>query len=216
MPQTVVVLGARNLGGAIIDHFLALGWNAAGVAWSEETLDRVRTAGALALQADASNPQTLASALERARRELGRAGVTVGPARRWSTRPAFVVARVLGDYTRPALRGEEGSRGSDGRPRTPPRVHRLRTWRAAGRSPSARSSPALVCGRASSVRARAWLPVSDSGSELVVGGRVVLGRGHVGRDRLGGARRADDRLPHGAAAISESKATDMVLMASGC
>ena len=46
MPQTIVVLGARNLGGAIIDHFLALGWNAAGVARSEETLDRVRTAGA--------------------------------------------------------------------------------------------------------------------------------------------------------------------------
>ena len=79
MPQTVVVLGARNLGGAIIDHFLALGWSAAGVARSEETLDRVRTAVALALQADPSAPQTLASALERARRELacrshGRAG----------------------------------------------------------------------------------------------------------------------------------------------
>lgn len=59
MPQTVVVLGARNLGGAIIDHFPALGWNAAGVARSEETLDRVRTAGALALQADASDPHTL-------------------------------------------------------------------------------------------------------------------------------------------------------------
>jgi hypothetical protein len=69
MPQAVVVLGARNLGGAIIDHFLALGWNAAGVARSEGTLDRVRTAGALALQADASDPQSLASALERARLE---------------------------------------------------------------------------------------------------------------------------------------------------
>jgi hypothetical protein len=45
----------------MIDHFLALGWNAAGVARSEETLDRVRTAGALALQADASDPQSLAS-----------------------------------------------------------------------------------------------------------------------------------------------------------
>ena len=71
MRQTVVVLGARNLGGAIIDHFLVLGWNAAGVARSEETLDRVRTAGTVALQADASDPQTLASALERAWRELG-------------------------------------------------------------------------------------------------------------------------------------------------
>jgi hypothetical protein len=35
MPQTVVGLGARNLGGAIIDHFLACGWNAAGVAGVE-------------------------------------------------------------------------------------------------------------------------------------------------------------------------------------
>jgi hypothetical protein len=49
MPQTVVVSAARNLGGAIIDHFLGLGWNAAGAARSEETLDRVRSAGALAL-----------------------------------------------------------------------------------------------------------------------------------------------------------------------
>ena len=69
MLRTIVVLGARNLGGAIIDHVLA-GWSAAGVARSEETLDCVRTAGALALQADASDPQTLASALERARSEL--------------------------------------------------------------------------------------------------------------------------------------------------
>jgi len=71
MPETVVALGARKLGGAIIDHFVALGWNAAGVARSEKTLDRVRTAGALALEADASDPRTLASALERARRGLG-------------------------------------------------------------------------------------------------------------------------------------------------
>ena len=58
VPQTVVVLGARSLGGAIIDHFLALGWNAAGVARSEETLDGVRNAGPLALQADARVPKS--------------------------------------------------------------------------------------------------------------------------------------------------------------
>ena len=57
MPQTVVVLGARNLGGAVNGHFLALGWNAAGVARREGALERVPTAGALALQADASDPQ---------------------------------------------------------------------------------------------------------------------------------------------------------------
>ena len=31
MPKTIVVLGARNLGGAIIDHFQAHGWQAAAV-----------------------------------------------------------------------------------------------------------------------------------------------------------------------------------------
>ena len=71
MAQTVVVLGARNLGGAIVDHFLGLGWNVAAVARSEETLDRVRARDALALAADASDPDQLADALERARRELG-------------------------------------------------------------------------------------------------------------------------------------------------
>ena len=63
MAQTVVVLGARNLGGAIVDHFLGLGWNVAAVARSEETLDRVRAEGALALAADASDPDQLAEAL---------------------------------------------------------------------------------------------------------------------------------------------------------
>jgi 3-oxoacyl-[acyl-carrier protein] reductase len=69
--KTVVVLGARNLGGAILDHFLELGWNAAGVARSEDTLARIRERGALALGFDASDPQSLAEALEQARAEFG-------------------------------------------------------------------------------------------------------------------------------------------------
>jgi NAD(P)-dependent dehydrogenase (short-subunit alcohol dehydrogenase family) len=71
LPQTIVVLGARNLGGAIVDHFLELGWRAAAVARSQETLDRVTERGALALSADASDPTALADALARARQELG-------------------------------------------------------------------------------------------------------------------------------------------------
>jgi NAD(P)-dependent dehydrogenase (short-subunit alcohol dehydrogenase family) len=71
MAESVVVIGARNLGGAILDHFLAQGWNAAGVARSEQTLEQVRGRGALALQADASDPEQLSSALDGARRELG-------------------------------------------------------------------------------------------------------------------------------------------------
>jgi NADP-dependent 3-hydroxy acid dehydrogenase YdfG len=71
MAKTVVVLGARNLGGAIIDHFLELGWNAAGVARSDDTLDRVRQRGALAIQADAAEVSALTGALRTARTELG-------------------------------------------------------------------------------------------------------------------------------------------------
>jgi NAD(P)-dependent dehydrogenase (short-subunit alcohol dehydrogenase family) len=65
MPRTVVVLGARNLGGAIVDHFLGRGWNAAGVARSADTLERVQTRGALALEADASDSGALARAFDR-------------------------------------------------------------------------------------------------------------------------------------------------------
>ena len=71
MAKTVVVLGARNLGGAIIDHFLGLGWSAAGVARGEDTLARVRERGALALAADASDPAALEAALVGARQSLG-------------------------------------------------------------------------------------------------------------------------------------------------
>jgi NAD(P)-dependent dehydrogenase (short-subunit alcohol dehydrogenase family) len=71
MAKTVVVLGARNLGGAIIDHFIELGWNAAGVAQSDDTLARVRERGALGLDADASDPESLGTALADVRGHFG-------------------------------------------------------------------------------------------------------------------------------------------------
>jgi NAD(P)-dependent dehydrogenase (short-subunit alcohol dehydrogenase family) len=71
MANGIVVLGARNLGGAIVDHFLELGWGAAAVARSADTLERVRERGALALEADASDLQSLREALASARLELG-------------------------------------------------------------------------------------------------------------------------------------------------
>jgi NADP-dependent 3-hydroxy acid dehydrogenase YdfG len=69
--KTVVVLGARNLGGAIIDHFLERGWSAAGVARSEDTLAQVSERGALAVGADASDPDSLRTALSTVRSEYG-------------------------------------------------------------------------------------------------------------------------------------------------
>ncbi|MBV9196184.1 MAG: SDR family NAD(P)-dependent oxidoreductase [Solirubrobacterales bacterium] len=71
MAKTIVILGARNLGGAILEHFLGLGWRAAAVARSEDTLAAVRDRGALALPADAADRGELAGALDSARAELG-------------------------------------------------------------------------------------------------------------------------------------------------
>jgi NAD(P)-dependent dehydrogenase (short-subunit alcohol dehydrogenase family) len=71
MAKTIVVLGARNLGGAIARHFLDLGWNAAAVARSEESLASVRERGALGVAADAADLEALSGALEQVRGEYG-------------------------------------------------------------------------------------------------------------------------------------------------
>jgi NAD(P)-dependent dehydrogenase (short-subunit alcohol dehydrogenase family) len=65
---TAVVLGARNLGRAILTHLTDAGWSGAAVARTPESLEGVP---GLALQADASDPDELRGALERARAELG-------------------------------------------------------------------------------------------------------------------------------------------------
>jgi 3-oxoacyl-[acyl-carrier protein] reductase len=68
---TILTLGARNLGGAILEHFLAQGWNGAAVARSDDTLAAVRERGALAIAADASEPAELERAMAQARAEHG-------------------------------------------------------------------------------------------------------------------------------------------------
>src|SRR3954470_23737039 len=70
-PRTILTLGARNLGGAILDHFIALGWKGAAVARSDDTLARVRERGALAIRADAADPADLERAMATTREEHG-------------------------------------------------------------------------------------------------------------------------------------------------
>jgi NAD(P)-dependent dehydrogenase (short-subunit alcohol dehydrogenase family) len=77
MNRVAVVLGARNLGGAILDHLVSEGWRAAAVAQSDETLAAVRARGSLALAADASDLDQLGAALEQVRAELGAPGLIV-------------------------------------------------------------------------------------------------------------------------------------------
>ena len=69
MPSAVV-LGARNLGGAIATHFHELVWKVAAVARSEESFEGL-PAGVLTIAADASDPLALRDALDRAKSEHG-------------------------------------------------------------------------------------------------------------------------------------------------
>jgi NAD(P)-dependent dehydrogenase (short-subunit alcohol dehydrogenase family) len=70
---TLLVLGARNLGGAIAEHFAERDWNVAGVARSDETLDNLtaRIPDALALQADVSEVDQVGDACAAAKAKFG-------------------------------------------------------------------------------------------------------------------------------------------------
>jgi NAD(P)-dependent dehydrogenase (short-subunit alcohol dehydrogenase family) len=70
-PDIALVLGARNLGGAIARRLLDGGWQVAAVARSDDTLASVRELGALAISADAAEPAGLEEAVTRTRDELG-------------------------------------------------------------------------------------------------------------------------------------------------
>jgi NAD(P)-dependent dehydrogenase (short-subunit alcohol dehydrogenase family) len=64
--RSAVVFGARNLGRAVIELLVGDGWAVTGVARSQSTLDGVSAAGALALNADVTDPASVHSVLEHA------------------------------------------------------------------------------------------------------------------------------------------------------
>jgi NAD(P)-dependent dehydrogenase (short-subunit alcohol dehydrogenase family) len=71
MPRTLLVLGARNLGGAIADHFKDQGWSTAALARSDETVRAVTDRGHLGIQADATDPDQIAAAAKQTRDRFG-------------------------------------------------------------------------------------------------------------------------------------------------
>jgi 3-oxoacyl-[acyl-carrier protein] reductase len=66
MKRSAVVFGARNLGRAVIELLVSDGWAVAGVARSQSTLDGVSEAGALAMEADVTDPASVCGVLEEA------------------------------------------------------------------------------------------------------------------------------------------------------
>src|SRR3954468_11600805 len=78
--RSAVVFGARNLGRAVIELLVSDGWAVAGVARSQSTLDGVSAAGALALQADVTDPDSVHDALEQAATAHGGVDLVVNAA----------------------------------------------------------------------------------------------------------------------------------------
>jgi 3-oxoacyl-[acyl-carrier protein] reductase len=69
--RSAVVLGARNLGGAIAERLHNHGWRVLAVARTEESLARLSSVGIETDAADASEPAELGRVLERARDRQG-------------------------------------------------------------------------------------------------------------------------------------------------
>lgn len=78
--DAALVIGARNLGGAIVRDLLAREVRVAAVARTQADLDVLEAAGAVAIRADAEDPQRLARALSRAAKAIGPLGVIVNAA----------------------------------------------------------------------------------------------------------------------------------------
>jgi len=78
--QSAVVFGARNLGRAVIELLVADGWKVAGVARSQETLDGVADAGALALRGDVTDQADVRRILDEAAAAHGAVDLAVNAA----------------------------------------------------------------------------------------------------------------------------------------
>jgi NAD(P)-dependent dehydrogenase (short-subunit alcohol dehydrogenase family) len=79
-PRSALVFGARNLGRAIIELLVASNWSVAGVARSQETLDSVTAAGALALRADITEQSSVRDAVAQAADAHGQIDLVVNAA----------------------------------------------------------------------------------------------------------------------------------------
>ncbi len=78
--RSAVVFGARNLGRAVIELLVSDGWAVTGAARSQSTLDGVSAAGAVALEADVTDPASVHGVLEQAAEAHGGIDLVVNAA----------------------------------------------------------------------------------------------------------------------------------------
>ncbi len=77
---TALVIGARNLGFAVIERLLSDGWTVAGAARSADTLAKVHNAGAEALDVDVTDQASVLAALQHLGARHGRVDLAVNAA----------------------------------------------------------------------------------------------------------------------------------------
>src|SRR5918994_8012901 len=85
---TALVIGARNLGFSVIRRLLADGWTVAGAARSPETMEKVRSAGAEALEVDVTDQSSVLGALRELSGRHGRIELVVNAASPYGGRRA--------------------------------------------------------------------------------------------------------------------------------
>jgi NAD(P)-dependent dehydrogenase (short-subunit alcohol dehydrogenase family) len=78
--RSALVFGARNLGRAIVERLHGDGWAVAAVARSDSTLETAKTAGALALRGDVTDPASVREALDEATAAHGPVDLVVNAA----------------------------------------------------------------------------------------------------------------------------------------
>lgn len=110
MTRSALVLGARNLGGAIAAHLVADGWQVACAARSVESLAAARAAGALAVEADAATPAGVEAALAAATAAHGAPALVVNAVT--ASRPPASGAWGGGPIAEATLEGFHGWAGA--------------------------------------------------------------------------------------------------------
>ena len=78
--SAALVIGARNLGFSVIERLIGDGWDVAGGAVSAETLERVGSVGAFALEVDVTDQASVLAALGQTGKRFGRIDLVVNAA----------------------------------------------------------------------------------------------------------------------------------------
>lgn len=102
MPAALVI-GARNLGFAIIERLLADGWSVVGAARSAQTIERVQAAGATGIEVDVTDRASVLAALSKTAELHGRVDLTVNAASPYGDRDGPFGGGAMAEATEPGF-----------------------------------------------------------------------------------------------------------------